>query len=1152
MNKRLLMAFFALPCALWASEPESCGKKHDNLVNLQKICRDEAQVKIPPFFGITSSRVEQFLRTHAPAVFQEYADIIKNNAFMTNSAALDKIHTLIKEAFKNYPFTFTAQETQFLADSAQNNTFLMVRSTGIEDSQNAANAGGNASIAYVEPTVMVVQQAMGEVVASYFGIQSLKNRYASGENIAQTPLCLPVLIQQLIGESADGVVPVSGVAYSTNTTLSGAQFAVTEINAAYGHGEGVVANRVHTDRFYVVPALTSGQDELIYTQVHDKKFRLVPQHDKNHELGLFENPRTLAQAPALSEQNVKQLYRALKKVEAAYGHAVDVEFVVKNGTIYIVQARPAMHPKIEPSYTTTAEHAAIVQQFSCITLVPGALKAQIEELQDMLITNTLDEADQHITSAQAHAVVVGAWASSLSHAAVNFISHSTPALYVPEFQAFKNACQKWQPTYRLIIDTQKQRILIWDTAVAPAEQAIASGWYQLPLNACFSYTAIPAHAPLDNHVLPRDAKLMQLFEKLITDPAHAQEYVTQLDQLVRKTFALTKKQITLKSAHIAVDHYQKVFAAVEQRWEQAIKEYQAALTQPQAQQRKLFFQAVIRSIIAPENGDGVIAGYGYNDCLNELLALQTTCTFKKQFGQDALLADLLPLAEQAPCKELEHMWKQYINALEKAHKTAPEKRATLETFKTMVHELAQSGHFALWLATDLPAAHGARDIWSALDGLIKAHKGDNSFFGFVLSSGRTQRLHELQQLEQQLHVIHGRIASCSTQRDWIDLHAQLRNFIQTHLVSSAFASKFGSDDALCKLVAGRLLSDVIDTTDTLIKTMKMSTLAFEDKKENFKNMIADFYNLSVYLLKEIMPENALTYHESWPLNGSYSSWGNYHPGYLATQKDCLDRLYWDRTEDESDRIFKKSENFSVNAAVIGAGTAFERHYPETAEDHFMLAHQNSLAALSGALNSAASKLFLPAMLKDIMNTLESDEGTTLFTQHSCQQPKRIGIAYSATGIVVTYNISLRNHSSRLLVHYDKVSDICSIEMQLVGQSRDRWQDVHFFAHLTPELAKLSLEESVLDVAGGCVTVRWRVMNQQEIQGIMKCCAYMGELSFENGVRYNALTRFCRGNNSRLAIQCALAQLMKQKEECFPSRISGIQYEISYLFPPGQI
>ena len=61
------------------------------------------------------------------------------------------------------------------------NLRLMVRSSGKEDTKELANAGGNVSVANVEPSIVPFLTALKAVVISYFGEKSLKQRLLAGD-----------------------------------------------------------------------------------------------------------------------------------------------------------------------------------------------------------------------------------------------------------------------------------------------------------------------------------------------------------------------------------------------------------------------------------------------------------------------------------------------------------------------------------------------------------------------------------------------------------------------------------------------------------------------------------------------------------------------------------------------------------------------------------------------------------------------------------------------------------------------------------------------------------------------------------------------------------------------------------------------------------
>lgn len=98
---------------------------------------------------------------------------------------------------------------KLLAAVAQRNERLMVRSTGREDTKELANAGGNTSVPNVISDIDHALQSLGEVVTSYFGEKSLKQRLGVEDRTLFDPMPLtPILFQRMIGER-DGARPQS-------------------------------------------------------------------------------------------------------------------------------------------------------------------------------------------------------------------------------------------------------------------------------------------------------------------------------------------------------------------------------------------------------------------------------------------------------------------------------------------------------------------------------------------------------------------------------------------------------------------------------------------------------------------------------------------------------------------------------------------------------------------------------------------------------------------------------------------------------------------------------------------------------------------------------------------------------------------------------
>lgn len=124
---------------------------------------------------------------------------------------------------------------------------------------------------------------------------------------------------------------VSGVAFTLNP-VTGATDEVL-INASWGLGEAVVSGIVTPDNYIV---RKSG--EVLQRDVFDKNVRVVPIPGGTEKQ---ETPRGLATAPALTDEQIRQVAETATKVETHYGCPMDIEFAFdERGRFYLLQARP--------------------------------------------------------------------------------------------------------------------------------------------------------------------------------------------------------------------------------------------------------------------------------------------------------------------------------------------------------------------------------------------------------------------------------------------------------------------------------------------------------------------------------------------------------------------------------------------------------------------------------------------------------------------------------------------------------------------------------------------------------------------------------------------------------------------------------------------
>ena len=268
------------------------GYKTANLFELQKIIKSfnktkqPIKVQVPEFVGISSNLVVNALNKVDFNIAEQWKivlDTIPSDEKKSQALACKKIPesfwiaqknfiTKLRTAFnklnKENPFEFNKQHKQALTDLfiTANQNKLMVRSTGKEDTRKLANAGGNESIANVEPTMDGILTAAQEVIASYFSEKSLNQRLGLGDiTLFSEEIFCPLLIQRMIGEIKGKEIPSCGVMF-TEEVEGGISYkeeldesgkikttGISLIQAAYGHNELVVnSTNFHISSFFQI------------------------------------------------------------------------------------------------------------------------------------------------------------------------------------------------------------------------------------------------------------------------------------------------------------------------------------------------------------------------------------------------------------------------------------------------------------------------------------------------------------------------------------------------------------------------------------------------------------------------------------------------------------------------------------------------------------------------------------------------------------------------------------------------------------------------------------------------------------------------------------------------------------------------------------
>jgi pyruvate,water dikinase len=149
--------------------------------------------------------------------------------------------------------------------------------------------------------------------------------YRQRQGIRPEDVSIAVVVQQLVAAE------VAGVVFAANP-LTGARDELM-INAAWGLGEAIVSGRVTPDTIVI----NKHTGAIASQEIADKEVMTV-----RLDLGTREEPVPAGkrQRAALEPAQAAELARLGVKIEQLYGQAMDIEWAMCDGRIFIVQARP--------------------------------------------------------------------------------------------------------------------------------------------------------------------------------------------------------------------------------------------------------------------------------------------------------------------------------------------------------------------------------------------------------------------------------------------------------------------------------------------------------------------------------------------------------------------------------------------------------------------------------------------------------------------------------------------------------------------------------------------------------------------------------------------------------------------------------------------
>lgn len=1095
------------------------GNKHKNLIILSKLIEamgfEDVHVPVPK--GLPSDKLSSFLWQTKPKIFAKWntlgtlyeAHLEKKESklFLESpevSQLLIEIHEDITVAFNQIAenpidiesLGFCDDFKEWLQQLQSRNSYLMVRSTGAEDTSEVVNAGGNKSLAYVYANTTSALHAIGEVVCSYFSKESLQNRINAGQNPFLEDLQMAVTVQELIGEELGGSknpqsIPVSAVLFTNEPIWIGNEkFRVFRLSGTYGHGEAVVGNMgIATDSVLIVTSVSHPTEMYVLYDRQSKLKRLAPKKlpgSDSISLEKIQNAPEEISKPVFYEKMIARLYQLGILVEHYFdGKPIDMELVIKNGMIFPVQAREVKRPQALPSHLDTQKIEnencqAIEDSIYGEVIVSGkASLISICDAQEILITDTLEQAEKMFNKEYHKAVVVSQSEPQNSHPVVNFSSMGIPCLWMEEISSLKNTIAGLDGLHQLAICLQSGTFYLWNRAKGDLSRFISEGYITHPAKIAISLSfskPIPRYGKKEDSVPKevkellfkiRTAKTSQIaLEALYTlrkSPWIHQRMTVYLNDLQE----LTQNSFNLPIIHSITEGLQELSDKVQRAFEQV----EVSLKHPEkiGSLQKLFYIKVLESLLLePHHPNGALNQLSLLNVEPCIEAAKALANYQKRLSFSSHFADLLLLGTQTPNQEFFGLWQDFLLDLEQMSENDLLDPALISRFKSRLGQMEQAGILPTFLTLFFSALKG-----SSLDkvhGILDSLNPDEELF----LEEAIQRISSIDELTKEIQGF-----SDPLQFDllWQSLQDEVVQWFPSKEVEkgNSYQSVLQSDSwsecsPLLQMVLLGGMGQLVDLFDSSIKSMKASSQYSEDKKVAFFHQMLKEYNQ--LLIK----------------------WGyELCPGNISTTKNHIELLLREISSKVNARPSKgvyelfSTPTFAVENSIIGiAEIQNGKYYPESPkslEDAFTAIHQNLIAIIAGLMRnitqSINQSLFPSLMLKAIkaIDIVERDPVNEWFPKRFRFQKNAIMI--KERKISFSYKVPLREHCAHLTLTYDVSDNSVAFQGRFLQVGDKFGAKIAYTASLLNKLNILTLQAPPI-VKPGSVEVIWKLKDEKDI------------------------------------------------------------------------
>ncbi|MFL0488428.1 phosphoenolpyruvate synthase [Bacillus sp. AFS054943] len=219
------------------------------------------------------------------------------------------------------PFDVEKAVTHYLSRFGDEHAYAVRSSATAEDLPHASFAGQQDTYLNVIGKEAILQH-IKKCWASLFTDRAVIYRMQNGFDHSQ--VSISVVVQRMVFPEASGILFTADPITSSRKVLS--------IDASFGLGEALVSGLVSADNYKVKEGEIAGK------MIATKKIAMYGRKEGGIETKQIASNQQNVQT--LTDQQILQLARIGRQIEAYFGCPQDIEWCLANDTIYIVQSRP--------------------------------------------------------------------------------------------------------------------------------------------------------------------------------------------------------------------------------------------------------------------------------------------------------------------------------------------------------------------------------------------------------------------------------------------------------------------------------------------------------------------------------------------------------------------------------------------------------------------------------------------------------------------------------------------------------------------------------------------------------------------------------------------------------------------------------------------